>query len=415
MRYAVDCMPRVKQFLQKNFLLISTFIFVFLVGWQVGYAGFQFNLRLNPPQIKIENKTPPSGTIDFSLLWEVIERINEDFLFRPVDGTELLYGAISGLVRALGDPYTSFLDPEENRQFDDSLEGVYEGIGAEIGIRNDQLVIVAPLEGSPAAGAGVRAGDKILEVDDASTAGITISEAVSEIRGPAGTQVVLTLQRGDKPAFEVTITRDRIKVESVSFEIKEGNILYLRVSRFGEGTNDEWDRSVGEIKDRKLDIKGVLLDIRSNPGGFLSSAVYLASEFADRGTVVIQEDGSGGRHSLSVQPTEGDHAFKGVSIVVLIDGGSASASEILAGFLRERRGAKLVGEKTFGKGTVQDAVDFGDGSGLHLTVAKWLTPAGYWVNGTGLDPDFAVELTERDLSENRDPQLGRALELLRSQ
>jgi len=374
----------------------------------LGFAGYQLDLKLNPPSLKIENKKITSGEIDFSPLWDVLDRINEEYLFRPVDGTKLLYGAISGLIKALGDPYTAFLNPDENSAFNDSLEGTYEGIGAELGIRDEQLIIVAPLGGSPAEGQGVRAGDKILEINGESASGISVTEAVTKIRGKAGTVVELTLQRGSGDSFKVSITRAQITVKSVNFEDKGNGIYYLEVTRFGETTNDEWDEAVAKAKGAK----GIVLDLRSNPGGYLSAAVYLASEFLDSGTVLLQEDANGDRAPLSVQSTENDHAFAGIPVVVLIDEGSASASEILAAALSERVNAKLVGEKSFGKGTVQDAVDFDDGSGLHLTVAKWLTPSGEWVHDKGLEPDFKVELTDEDINAGRDPQLDKALDLL---
>ena len=398
-----------KLFLRKNFAFILILLAVFLGGWQLGFAGYRLDLQFNPPSLKIENKRVTSGSIDFSPLWDVLDRINEDYLFRPVDGTKLLYGAISGLVKALGDPYTTFLDPTENTQFSESLEGVYEGIGAELGIRSDQLIIVAPLDGSPAVAAGIRAGDKILGINGDSTTGLSVTEAVTAIRGKAGTVVELTLQRGSESSFKVSITRAKITVKSVSVEKKEGGIYYLKVSRFGESTNGEWDEAVSQAKGAK----GIVLDLRSNPGGYLSGSVYLASEFLTSGAVVIQEDASGGRGTLSVQATKNDHAFAGIPVVVLIDEGSASASEILAAALKERAGATLVGGKSFGKGTVQDAVDFDDSSGLHLTVAKWLTPSGKWVHEKGLEPDYKVALTDADINADRDPQLDKALELLK--
>ena len=398
-----------KLFLRKNFAFILILLAVFLGGWQLGFAGYQFNLELNPPSLKIENKRITSGSIDFSPLWDVLERINADYLFRPVEGTKLLYGAISGLVKALGDPYTSFLDPTGNTAFNDSLEGVYEGVGAELGIRNDQLIIVAPLSGSPAEAQGIRAGDKILEIDGSSTVGLSVTEAVNKIRGKAGTAVGLTLQRDSASSFKVSITRAQITVKSVSWEDKGNGIHYLKVSRFGESTNGEWDEAVAKTKNAR----GIVLDLRSNPGGYLSGAVYLSSEFLTSGAVVIQEDANGGRSTLSVQPTKGDHAFAGTSVVILIDEGSASASEIMAAALEERAGARLVGEKSFGKGTVQDAVDFDDGSGLHLTIAKWLTPSGKWIHEKGLEPDYVVALTDADIEAGRDPQLAKALELLK--
>jgi len=401
-----------REFFRKNFAFILILLAVFLGGWQLGFAGYQLDLKFNPPSLKIENKKVTSGEINFSPLWDVLDRINEDYLFRPVDGTKLLYGAISGLVKALGDPYTAFLDPTENIQFNDSLEGVYEGIGAELGLRNDRLIIVAPLGGSPAEAKGIRAGDKILEIDGSSTSGLSVTEAVTKIRGEAGTVIELTLQRGSESSFKVSITRAQITVKSVNVEKKDGGIYYLEVTRFGETTNDEWDEAVEEVMSQETGVKGIVLDLRSNPGGYLNSAVYLASEFLASGSVVLQEDAGGDRSTLSVQSTKNDHAFAGIPVVVLIDEGSASASEILAGALSERAGAKLVGEKSFGKGTVQDAADFDDGSGLHLSVAKWLTPKGVWVHDKGLEPDFKVELTDEDINAGRDPQLDKALDLL---
>ncbi len=400
-------------YFRRYFSQILIVLVVFFAGWQLGFSGYQLNLKLNPPSLKVENKRVTAGSIDFSPLWDVLDRINADYLFRPVDGTKLLYGAISGLVKALGDPYTAFLNPTENAEFNDSLEGTYEGIGAELGVRNDRLIIVAPLSGSPAVGVGVRSGDKILEIDGSSTVGLSVTEAVSKIRGKAGTIVGLTLQRGSDPSFKVSITRARITVKSVNWEEKGSGIYYLKVSRFGESTNGEWDETISKIKNQNAKISGIILDLRSNPGGYLSGAVYLASEFLKSGPVVIQEDANGDRSALSVQPTKGNYALVGIPVVVLIDEGSASASEILAAALKERAGAKLVGEKSFGKGTVQDAVDLDDGSGLHLSVAKWLTPKGRWVHDQGLEPDFKVALTDEDINAGRDPQLDKALELLR--
>lgn len=409
-------MTKIRRFLKSNLSLVFLLLAVFFFGWTLGAAGYEWNLRLNPPTLTVENKTPPSSTINFSLLWDVLERINKDFLFKPLDGQKLLYGAISGLVRALGDPYTSFLTPEENAEFRQELEGKYEGIGAELGIRNDQLIIVAPLDGSPAEAVGVKAGDKILEIEGVSTRGISISEAVAKIRGEAGTVSTLTLQRGEGKSFVAKITRAEIAVKSVEYKEKESGIFYLRVSRFGEGTTEEWDKAVSEIRQQTANSKqltGIVLDLRSNPGGLLSGAVYLASEFISSGTVVIEEGGDGSRQTLRATSTKNSHAFVGVPVVVLVDEGSASASEILAAALRERVRAKLVGETTFGKGTIQDAEDLSDGTGLHLTVAKWLTPSGKWINGTGLKPDFEVALTDEDLNAGRDPQLDKAVELLR--
>lgn len=409
-------MNRFKRFLKSNLSLVFLLLAVFFFGWTLGAAGYEWNLRLNPPGLTIENKTPPSSAINFSLFWDVLERIDKNFLFKPLDGQKLLYGAISGLVRALGDPYTAFLTPEENAEFRQELEGKYKGIGVVLDIRNEQLIVVAPFEGSPAEVAGVKAGDKVLEIEGITTKGISLSEAVAKIRGEVGTVSTLTLQRGEGKPFVVKITRAEIAVKSVEYKEKESGIFYLRVSRFGEGTTEEWDKVVSEIRQQTANSKqltGIVLDLRSNPGGLLSGAVYLASEFISSGTVVLEEGGDGSRQTLRATSTKNSHAFVGVPVVVLVDEGSASASEILAAALRERVKARLVGETTFGKGTIQDAEDLSDGTGLHLTVAKWLTPSGKWINGTGLKPDFEVALTDEDLNAGRDPQLDKAVGLLK--
>jgi len=418
-------MNRFKRFLKTRFSSIFFFFAVFFFGWTLGIAGYTLNLRLNPPGVSIEYRTPPSSTIDFSLLGEVVESINSKFLFRPIDGRTLLYGAVSGLVEALGDPYSAFLTPEESKEFEDQLEGRYEGIGAELDIRDEQLMIVTPLEGSPAEAVGIKAGDKILEIEGESTEGITIYEAVAKIRGQAGTVSTLTLQRGDGEPFEVRITRAEITLESVRLEEMDlagspqdgGGVCYLRVSRFGEGTLEEWDAAVAEIVSKRESgvgcTKGVVLDLRSNPGGFLNGAVYLASEFISSGVVVIEEMAGGARRHLNAQLTENGHALEGVPLVVLVNEGSASASEIVAAALSERTSAPLVGKRSFGKGTVQEAEDLSGGAALHLTVAKWLTPSGRWIHEVGLTPDYEVPLTEDDLNADRDPQLDKALELLK--
>ena len=393
-------------------LLVSASTFV--GGWYFGNQGYEVDFKdssLSVQGVQIINKgtnTPPQ-TIDFSVFWEVWDTLSDRHVDRPLDPQQLLYGALKGLAEAVGDPYTAFLPPVENKEVQDSLNGRYEGIGAELGMRDERLTIISPLDGSPAEAAGVRPGDIILKVDDEETANLSLSEAVSKIRGPAETAVGLTLKRGEGEPFEVEITRQQITIKSVSWEQKEDGVVYIRVARFGEQTNTDWDRAVDEITNNQSPItKAIILDVRSNSGGYLQASIHIASEFTNTGVIVYEEFGDGQKREF-----KSDHRGRltMVPVVVLINGGSASASEILAGALRDLKGSQLVGEQSFGKGTVQDAVEFGDGSSVHVTIARWLTPNGDNVDEVGLEPTTVIERTEEDASAGIDSQLEKALEI----
>jgi carboxyl-terminal processing protease len=348
--------------------------------------------------------------VDFSLFWQVwgeLESMHIDK--KEIDSEKMLYGAISGMVDSLGDPYTSFFDPQENKEFKDQLSGVYEGVGIQLGYKDKQLVVMAPLSGTPAESVGVKAGDLILKIGDKETTGVTLPEAVSLIRGPAGSSIRLTLLRkgADKP-YEAEIVRDKIKVKSVELVEKEGKIAHVRLSRFGDGTNQEWDETVEKVLSEGY--KGVVLDLRNNPGGYLESAIYISSEFLNEG-VVVRKELSGGRKEEVKVDREG--RLINIPLIVLINQGSASASEIVAGALQDYNRATVVGEKSFGKGTVQATRQYENGAGLHITVEKWLTPNGSWVNETGITPQLEVLLSEEDFKAGGDPQLDKALELLK--
>ncbi|MCL5969976.1 MAG: S41 family peptidase [Patescibacteria group bacterium] len=333
------------------------------------------------------------------------------------------------MVESLGDPYTMFLPPVQNSSFKESMAGQFQGIGAELDMKNKQIIVVAPLDGSPAEKAGIRAGDAILEVNNQSTSGWTLNQAVEKIRGPKGTPVKLAiLQKDSTRPKDVNIVRDVISIKSVYGWVKkvkdvdgikltnnlkkeeERKVIYLRLSQFGDNTNQEWLGLVNNIylevgKDK--DFKGVVVDLRNNPGGYLTDATFIASEFIKDGTVVIQDKGNGDKNHFSV-------TRKGLlvdtPVVVLINKGSASASEIVAGAIRDHKKGKLIGETSFGKGTIQQAEDLGDGAGLHVTIAKWLTPKEIWVHNQGLTPDVKVSLDEKDPSH--DIQLEKAIEEL---
>lgn len=393
-------------------IFLITLLFVvsaFFGGYYFGKRGFEYQVKFNPPKVTVVNKSPADQKVDFALFWDIWDRVQTQYLERPVDSQKMLYGAIDGMVKSLGDPYTSFLPPQVNKAVNNSLDGKYEGIGAELGIKDNQLIVVAPLDGSPAKEAGILAGDRILEINNETTFGISITEAVSKIRGSAGTSVSMKLQHGEGDPFDVNLTRREITVASVTWEDKNDGTAYIRVSRFGSDTDNQWSKVASEVNVKMPQLDAIVIDVRGNPGGYLQSAVYIAGEFFRDKPVVYEETPMGEQIPLNANR---NGVFTRIpAVFILIDGGSASASEILSAALKETIGAKLVGVKSFGKGTIQDTKDFSDGSGIHITIAKWLTPNKEWVHKKGIEPDVVVERTMDDVNNNRDPQLDKAVEL----
>ena len=364
-----------------------------------------------------------SKNIDFSLFWETWDKVEQKFIDKKkIDPQKMYYGALKGLVASLDDPYTFFLTPEENKESKADLAGKFEGIGAQLGLKDGKIVIIAPLKNSPAEKVGVQAGDYIVKIDGQSTKGLTLTQAVTKIRGKKGTPVKLTLSRNNKE-LDVTITRDQIIVNSVelSFEGKNGcksncdRVAILKVNQFGENTNDEWDKAVEQVKqawDQKK-IKGLVIDLRDNPGGFLESSVYLASESLPTGKLVVKQESSTSENREYDVTRDGK--LLDIPVVVILNKGSASASEIFAGALRDYKRAQLVGEKSFGKGSVQEALDLKNGAGLHVTIAKWILPNGDWINGKGIEPEIKVENKVKEgntLTRADDLQLETAVEKL---
>lgn len=384
----------------------------------MGHRDLQVKWENFKPTVTIEEKAPPKSiNLDFKLFWDTWDLLSREYLDKKaIDPQKLFFGAISGMVQAVGDPYTFFLTPEQQKSSKEELNGSFEGVGIQLGFSKDKrLVVIAPLAGTPAAEAGIKPQDVILTIDEHDTTNITLPEAVRLIRGPKGTQVTLTLFReGEMQSKEFTLVRDTIIVKSVEVEFKntpEGKVIaHLKLSRFGERTKDEWEKGVSDILSKGAD--SLILDVRNNPGGFLEGAVFIASEFLEGGDVVLQENASGLRQAFKVSRSG---KLTKIPIIVLINKGSASASEIVAGALKDRGRARLVGEKTFGKGTIQEAQDLEGGTGIHITVAKWLTPKGIWVNDTdGLEPDVKVEsrVDSEEEDDAGDLQLEKALELL---
>lgn len=431
----------------KSLQLIVIVLIAAFIGYYFGTNRVKVSWENYKPSIAVINRQAPPTleSLDFSLFWNVWQKLETNYYDKTkLDPQKMLIGAITGMTQALDDPYTMFLPPKQNTNFKDGLAGQFTGIGAELGIKDKQIIVIAPLDQSPAQRAGILAGDMILKVDGEATSDWTLPFTVDKIRGPKGTSVTLTIlhKNSQKPQDikDIKIVRETITVKSVTGWIKNvkchpfdklrtnvkcqileeneecdncAKVSYIRLSQFGDSTNNDWTAIINDFNlkmQADKSIKGLIIDLRNNPGGYLTDAVYISSEFLQQATpVVIQENAQGLRTALVVRRKG---LMYGVPLAVLINKGSASASEIVSGALKDNKRAILVGETSFGKGTIQEATDLGNGAGLHITVAKWLTPNGTWVNAFGLKPDIEVELDTKDPSH--DVQLEKAvLELVK--
>lgn len=343
---------------------------------------------------------------DFDLYWEVWDLLKSDYVNKDsLADKQLFYGSLEGLVSSLDDPYSEFMDPQENKQFEEDMSGTFEGIGAEIGIRDDLLTVISPIEGTPAQKAGIMAGDKILEINGESTQGMDINEAVSKIKGPKGTEVVLSIFRnGFDDVKEFKIIRDVISIKSVSYEKLDNNLFLIKINSFNGDTNYLFSQAIREVLTQDPD--GIIVDLRNNPGGYLEVAVMMLGEWINGEVAVIEQFANG---KTTEYLADGLNRLKNYSTVILINGGSASASEILAGALRDYNKATIIGKQSYGKGSVQMVKNLTDGSAVKITVAKWLTPKGQNIDEEGIKPDQEVELTYDDFENNRDPQLEEAI------
>lgn len=381
-------------------MLLAAFMVVGGAGY---YAGGSAVSKLQNPL------TGKTRQIDFSSLNDIYGMMQRNF-DGEIDDTKALDGAKAGLVAAGGDPYTVYLDAKSAKELENDLQGKLSGIGAEIGKRNNFITIIAPIDDTPADHAGLRPGDVVAKIDDHETTDMTVDEAVSKIRGDAGTKVKLTLVRKDTPEpIEVTITRADINVPSVKWSMKNGNIAYINVTRFGPDTKELVEKAAAELKGKGAG--KVILDLRNDPGGYLDAAVEVASEFLKPGQLVVEEK-TGGKSKDKLNSKPGG-LLVGLPTVVLINSGSASASEIVAGALKDHKAARLEGEKSFGKGSVQEIKQLPGGAQLKVTIAHWYTPGGVNINKEGIKPDVEVKMTGDDFNAGRDPQLDRALELLK--
>ncbi len=408
-------------------IVLCAAVFLFGLGFKLGeYRASQGGSDKTSYKLinTAASNLPTNKTIDFSIFWDVWNKLQDKFVDKTkLDSQRMFYGALKGLVSSVGDSYTFFLTPTENKQSKDDLGGKFDGIGAQLGLKNSQIVIIAPLKNSPAEKVGIKAGDIILKVDGQSTKDWTLPQAVSKIRGQKGTKVKLTLARNGK-TFELTIVRDEILVASIELSSEKRidcktsscpSVAYIKINQFGENTNNEWDKAVDQVVNKwaSRTIKGLVIDLRDNPGGFLESSVYLAEDFLPYGKLIVKQESTTGENKNYTVLRQG--RLLDIPVEILINKGSASASEIFAGALKDYKRAELVGEKSFGKGSVQEALDLKDGSGLHVTVAKWILPNGAWINDKGVEPNIKVENKVQEgntLTRQTDQQLEKAVEEL---
>lgn len=404
-------------FKKSNPILVTLIVGILcgILGYQLGhyYLGVEWdNYR---PTVKAENLTPPQSAqnIDFKLFWDTWNLVSQNYVDKKaIDPQKMYYGAIQGMVAALGDPYTVFLPPEAQQASTEELGGSFSGVGIELGYNKDKnLVVIAPLEGTPAEKAGIVAGDVIVKIGDKDSSNISLPDAVSLIRGPSGTEITLEIyHEGDTKTKPVTLKRDTIIVKSVTYLDKKTpqgkNISYIKLSRFGERTEQEWTDAVSRTLASAP--SGVILDLRNNPGGYLGGAVDIGSEFIATGqNIALREEANGNKENY---PVNRNGKLLKLPLIVLVNKGSASASEIVAGAIQDLKRGRLVGDQTFGKGTIQDTHNLEGGTGIHITIAKWLTPNGNWVHNAGLTPDVKVEATT-SADPAQDIQLNKALEL----
>lgn len=395
---------------------LGSFAGGFVTGHLVPFAGLpglQEPAASAPPTTSPDQQsaTPADLQTLFSPFWEAWTLVHENFVDQPVDDVALMRGAITGMMQALGDQHSSYMDPQNYADANASLDGSYEGIGAYVDTTTTFLTVISPIPGSPAERAGLRSGDQVVAIDGEDMTGITAEAARLKVLGPSGTTVHLSILReGEADLLELDITREKIVIASSSGKMLENDIAYVQVTTFGSNTTPELLATLNELMAKNP--KGIILDLRNNGGGFLSTSVEVASQFVGEGVVLYEEYGDGTRTTYDVIPG-GLATDVNIPMVVLINEGSASASEIVAGALQDLGRAKLVGVVSYGKGSVQNWIPLsGDNGAVRITIAKWLTPNENTIHEIGLTPDYEVEMTDEDRIANLDPQLDKAVEVL---
>ncbi|MDD2646800.1 MAG: S41 family peptidase [Patescibacteria group bacterium] len=398
----------------KRRTLILTLILIFVFGLTAGYYTAYLTILHNT-----SSQSPTGSTLflpfltnkglDAGLFQQVWQIAKNNYVKQPVSDQDLFYGSLRGVVSALKDPYSVYLDPATATKFENEIAGSFEGIGIEIGIKKNQMTVIAPLPNTPAAKAGLKAGDKIIGINHLDTSDMSIDYASSLIRGKSGTKVILTIGRlGWPQAKDIEIVRAKIEVKTVEWEMRNTSTAYLKISHFNSDTVKDTANAVKGILAKNP--KNLILDLRNNPGGYLESAVEIGGYWLPSQTIVTSKDAQG---LVQTYKSQGRGELANLKTIVLVNGGTASAAEILAGALQDARRATLVGETTFGKGSVQELINLPGGSAIKVTTAYWYTPKNRQINETGIAPDIKVTLTDEDYNADKDPQLNKALELLK--
>ena len=399
-----------------KFVFGKTFVIFFLIAavglsFGVGFSVGKNQSRIVPIEGVANLEAGKPQGVDFSLFWDTWRNLQAKYVHSDTfDYQKMVYGAVSGMVSSIGDPYTIFMNPQEAKTFMEDVSGSFEGVGMELGIKNKQLQVIAPLPETPSIKAGIRAGDQILKINNTTTENMTVEKAVSLIRGPKGTTVTLSLFRDTwKAAKDFVLEREVIKVPSLKWEMKDNAVAYIHLYQFSEKAGNDFSKAASEIMAQHA--KKIVLDLRNDPGGYLEVSQDIAGWFLERGQTVVIESFSP-KTKQNVYQAKGNALFSKTPVVILINEGSASASEILAGALKDNRGVLLVGTKSFGKGSVQEISNLQGGSSLKVTIADWLTPKGISISKKGLTPDVEVKITDKDFEQGKDPQLLKALELI---
>ncbi len=415
-------------FVKKH--LILTLIGLILLSGSF-WSGMEYGKNLKPDIEKISSiinkETDKPADVDFSPFWKTWKTLDEKFVGKgttTVSSQDKVWGAISGLASSMGDPFTTFMPPEENKFFESEISGSFEGVGMEISNKDGELSVIAPLKGTPAYRAGIQPGDKILKINDTPSILMKSEQAIKIIRGPKGTTVKFLIERKGKEPFEIKVVRDKIQIPTIDTEfrqlasndnsgsgLRDDGIFVIRLYNFSAISPMLFQNALREFVESGS--HKLLLDLRGNPGGYLEASVDMASWFLPAGKIIVREN-YGTKREESSHRSRGYNVFKNYNLkmTILVNGGSASASEILAGALQEYKVATLVGTKTFGKGSVQELVKITPETSLKVTIAKWLTPMGKSISEEGLTPDYIVENTEKDAKANKDTQFNKAIEIL---